>query len=127
MQEFDGNACPNCLDVMDSNATQLRPIWSDYYDDVVCLSCVEEYVSNLIGATCLIRWNDASKETAEVYISCEDYDEHNEATTSGIPDDKVFFYANDPDSIRAMVDPDETKTDWTILSIESWRELKTNA
>jgi hypothetical protein len=44
MQEFDGNACPNCLDVMDSNATQLRPIWSDYYDDVVCLTCAEEYV-----------------------------------------------------------------------------------
>jgi hypothetical protein len=83
-------------------------------------------MSNLIGATCLIRWNDTSKETVEVYISCEDYDEHNEATTSGIPDDKVFFYANDPDSIRAMVDPDETETDWTILSIENWRELKTN-
>jgi hypothetical protein len=80
-------------------------------------------MSNLIGATCLIRWNDTGKETIEVYISCEDYDENNETTTSGIPDDKVFFYANDPDSIRAMVDPSNTETDWTILSIENWEVL----
>jgi hypothetical protein len=43
--EFDGNACPNCLDVMDNNVTCLRPIWSDYYDDVVCLTCAEEYAN----------------------------------------------------------------------------------
>jgi len=41
MQEFDGNACPNCLDTMDSNVSYLRPTWSDHYDNVVCLDCDE--------------------------------------------------------------------------------------
>ncbi len=46
MKEFDGNACPNCLDTMNINVTQLRPTWSDYYDDVVCLDCAEEYAND---------------------------------------------------------------------------------
>jgi hypothetical protein len=34
--------CPNCLEVMRDNHSQLRPAWSDYYDEVVCTSCAEE-------------------------------------------------------------------------------------
>jgi len=38
----DGLQCPNCLDVMRDNISQLAPAWSDYYDEVVCTSCAEE-------------------------------------------------------------------------------------
>jgi hypothetical protein len=41
-KEHSGIMCPNCEDTMDSDVTQLRPTWSDYYDDVVCLTCAEE-------------------------------------------------------------------------------------
>jgi hypothetical protein len=40
-KEHSGIMCPNCRDTMDSNVTCLRPIWSDYYDNVVCLDCAE--------------------------------------------------------------------------------------
>ena len=41
-KEHSGIMCPNCEDIMNSDVTQLRPTWSDYYDDVVCLTCAEE-------------------------------------------------------------------------------------
>lgn len=46
MQEFDGNTCPKCLDTMDSKVSYLRPTWSDYYDNVVCLDCFETVYAN---------------------------------------------------------------------------------
>ena len=45
-QEFDGNRCPKCLDVMDSSVSYLRPTWSDHYDNVVCLDCAEAVYAN---------------------------------------------------------------------------------
>ena len=40
----DGLQCPNCLDVMRNNHSQLRPAWSDYYDEVVCTTCAVEVI-----------------------------------------------------------------------------------
>lgn len=37
----DGLQCPVCLDVMRDNVSQLRPAWSDHYDEVVCTTCQE--------------------------------------------------------------------------------------
>lgn len=41
MKEFDDENCVSCYVLMDINATQLRPTWSDHYDNVVCLTCAE--------------------------------------------------------------------------------------
>lgn len=38
----DGLPCPVCLDTMRDNVSQLRPAWSDEYDEVVCTTCQEE-------------------------------------------------------------------------------------
>ena len=38
----DGLSCPVCLDTMRDNVSQLRPAWSDEYDEVVCTTCQEE-------------------------------------------------------------------------------------
>lgn len=38
----DGLQCPVCLDVMRDNVSQLRPAWSDHYDEVVCTTCQED-------------------------------------------------------------------------------------
>jgi hypothetical protein len=81
-------------------------------------------MKKIIGATCTIRWNDTSNDVVEVYISCEGYNEGTDATDSGIADEYVFFYANDPASIEAIVDPNNTQTDWTILSIDGWKTLE---
>jgi hypothetical protein len=40
----DGLQCPVCLDVMRDNVSQLKPVWSDEYDEVVCTSCQEDAI-----------------------------------------------------------------------------------
>lgn len=34
--------CPLCGEEYDETASQLRPVWSDEYDNIVCISCKEE-------------------------------------------------------------------------------------
>ena len=33
--------CPSCGDEFDDTASQLRPIWSDMHDNIVCVTCKE--------------------------------------------------------------------------------------
>ena len=40
----DGLLCPVCLEVMRDNVSQLRPEWSDVYQEVVCTTCEEEVI-----------------------------------------------------------------------------------
>jgi hypothetical protein len=35
--------CPSCGDPFDDRASQCRPIWSDYHDNIVCVTCKENY------------------------------------------------------------------------------------
>lgn len=81
-------------------------------------------MEKIIGATCTIRWNDTSNDICEVYISFEDYNEDTEITDSGIPDDQVFYYANSLESLT--VNPENTETDWSLLSIDSLNRVKGN-
>jgi predicted amidophosphoribosyltransferase len=35
--------CPSCGDPFDDRASQCRPIWSDNHDNIVCVTCKENY------------------------------------------------------------------------------------
>lgn len=39
--EFDGDKCARCGDTLDSQYSQLQPVWSDDDDDIVCQTCFE--------------------------------------------------------------------------------------
>lgn len=42
----DDKICPVCRDTYDNEASQLRPKWSDHYDNVVCTTCAETEKGN---------------------------------------------------------------------------------
>jgi hypothetical protein len=76
-----------------------------------------------IGAYCTIRFNDAGDEVSGCYFSLEDYDEVTQVTSSGVSDENVFFYADSPEQIVAMVAQNNRYGDFTILSIDDWVEV----
>lgn len=79
-----------------------------------------ETMSDKIGAYCTIRFNDTDDEVSGCYFSLEDYDEVTEVTPSGIRDENIFYYADSPEQIVAMVGQDRRYGDFTILSIDDW-------
>lgn len=77
-------------------------------------------MSNKIGAYCTIRFNDDENEVSGVLFSLETYDEAIDGTASGIRDEDVFYYADSPEQIVAMVGQNRRYGDFTILSIDDW-------
>lgn len=47
--------CPACEDTYDNTASQLRPIWSDRHDDIVCVTCAESIDNNPTPAFGIVR------------------------------------------------------------------------
>ncbi len=39
MNNNPDNRCPICKDQFDINASNYQPVWSDYYDNIVCMDC----------------------------------------------------------------------------------------
>ena len=43
MNNNPDNCCPICGDAF-SSASQYRPVWSDHYDNIVCVDCHESQI-----------------------------------------------------------------------------------
>ncbi len=76
-----------------------------------------------IGAYCTIRWNDTGDEVSGCYFSLEDYDGVTEVTASGVRDENIFYYADSPEQIVAMVAQNNRYGDFTLISIDDWAEV----
>ena len=73
-----------------------------------------------IGAYATIRWNDTGDEVSGCLFSLETYNATIQATNSGIDDSNVFFYCDSEEQLLAMVNPADTESEFTILTIDDW-------
>lgn len=73
-------------------------------------------MTNLIGAYCQIQWQDDKRKVSGAYFSFEQYNPETNATTSGIGDDKVFYYADNEQELKKLMNDNDG--DFTIVEIE---------
>lgn len=70
-----------------------------------------------IGARCVLRWEKINVQE-EQYISLGEYDEENLCDTFGVPDEKIFYYAQ-PIEFQSLSTTTATHPDgWRIVSYE---------
>ena len=46
-----GRCCPICHDELSATASNLQPVWSDYYDNIVCSDCQASVVKCVVCLT----------------------------------------------------------------------------
>lgn len=105
--------CPNCGTIFEHSD------WSEFFDEDKkedeTETPVEVVALSVIGADCVIEWSDKTKT---VYISLGEYDEPNDRDTFGVPDKKIFYYAN-PVEFQELTNTDKWHHDgWRIVSYE---------
>jgi hypothetical protein len=96
--------CPNCGGIFEHDD------WLAFFDDEE-----EETEIEVIGARCLIKWENADEI---VYISFGEYEEKDKYDSYDVPDEKIFYYA-DPVEFRRLTTTKEPHADgWRIVSYE---------
>jgi hypothetical protein len=73
-------------------------------------------MTNFIGAYCQIQWQHDGRRVDGVYFSFEQYNAEANTTTSGINDEKVFYYADNEKELKSLMKPNDG--DFIITEIE---------
>lgn len=77
----------------------------------------------VIGAVATIRWIDQPDAYIEgMYFSFGEYDEEAGTDSFGVPDDRVFFYAQGEQEMKQFVNGQTSGADFVVLDYQLERE-----
>ncbi len=60
--------CPICHDELSATASNLKPVWSDYYDNIVCADCATTTVRCVV---CLTDIAASANDDTAICSHCE--------------------------------------------------------
>ena len=63
-----GKCCPVCAYELSATASNLMPVWSDYYDNIVCADCAATTVKCVV---CLTDIAASANDDAAICSHCE--------------------------------------------------------
>lgn len=64
----DGHRCPVCSDRMSATVSNLQPVWSDYFDNIVCADCAATTMKCVVCLTDIVASAD---NDAAICSHCE--------------------------------------------------------
>lgn len=73
----------------------------------------------VIGAVATIRWIDQPDTYIEgMYFSFGEYDEEANTDSFGVPDERVFFYAQGEEEMKQFVNGQTSGADFVVLDYQ---------